>query len=134
MKKNAWNWWLACALLLSVGAGCNDATDADAAEAAEADEAESFDQETAERAARPSAQATTCAMKYASCLMKSWQGVLTPAGLQPITMCTKAAEDCGLFVNAPDAGPRIAPSCGMEIADCLLKNLADPGKCSLQCE
>jgi hypothetical protein len=73
---------------------------------------------------------TKCATAYTRCLLGAWDDVLKPStGLTPLTKCTREAETCGLFEDAPDAGTGLTPTCGFEVADCYLKNPGNSAKC-----
>lgn len=125
---------LACAVFSALAHGCGAADDGSAD-----DQPTVAAQIAAPRAdagsATSSATQTRCAIEYTECLLGAWNAVLTPRGLNPVTHCTAKAEACGLFDDAPDAGTNLTPSCGMEIADCYLKNPSNPGKCSdLPCQ
>ena len=124
-KNSALRSLLVAAALSATAVGCGEGADVSAD-----DEPTVAAQVVGARLDGGAATETRCAVQYTECLLGAWDDVLGPGkGIGSLTECTRKAETCGLFENAPDAGTNLTPTCGFEVADCYLKNPSNPSKC-----
>lgn len=112
----------AAALFVLPTAACGEPLDDEAVESEQTVSAQVGSPAAADRKA-------TCALAFTDCTVHAWGNVLTPSVLSPMTECVRAAEKCGLFKGPADAGPPLSPTCGLEIADCYIKNPGNIAKC-----